>query len=95
MLWTLSACTGSKIVPPTLFLGHVQWEIEATAWKIRQITFEIILKLDLRKVKLTVEVKVGFLYSATYMVDQEQRALTISEVAVDRQGQAQEGSSPF
>jgi len=31
------------------------------------------------------EVKVGFLYSATYMVDQEQRALTISEVAVDWQ----------
>jgi len=30
-------------------------------------------------------VKVGFLYSATYMVDQEQRALTISEVAVDWQ----------
>jgi len=32
-----------------------------------------------------VKVKVGFLYSATYMVDQEQRALTISEVAVDWQ----------
>ena len=30
-------------------------------------------------------VKVGFLYSATYMVDQEQRALTISEVAADWQ----------
>jgi len=29
------------------------------------------------------KVKVGFLYSATYMVDQEQRASTISEVAVD------------
>jgi len=28
------------------------------------------------------KVKVGFLYSATYMVDQEQWALTISEVAV-------------
>ena len=32
-----------------------------------------------------VKVKVGFLYSSTYMVDQEQRALTISEVAVDWQ----------
>jgi len=30
-------------------------------------------------------VKVGFLYSAAYMVDQEQRALTTSEVAVDWQ----------
>jgi len=34
---------------------------------------------------LKVKVKVGFLYSATYMVDHEQRALTISEVAVDWQ----------
>jgi len=34
---------------------------------------------------VNVKVKVGFLYSATYMVDQEQRALTISEVAVDCQ----------
>ena len=33
----------------------------------------------------TVKVKVGFLYSATYMVDHEQRALTISEVEVDWQ----------
>jgi len=32
-----------------------------------------------------VNVKVWFLHSATYMVDQEQRALTISEVAVDWQ----------
>jgi len=32
---------------------------------------------------IKVKVKVGFLYSATYTVDQEQRALTISEVAVD------------
>ena len=32
-----------------------------------------------------VKVKVGFLYSATYVVDQEQHALTISEVAVDWQ----------
>ena len=32
-----------------------------------------------------VKVKVGFLYGATYMVDQEQRALTVSEVAVDWQ----------
>jgi len=32
-----------------------------------------------------VKVKVGFLYSTTYMVDQEQHALTISEVAVDWQ----------
>ena len=32
-----------------------------------------------------VKVKVVFLYSATYMVDQEQRALTISEMAVDWQ----------
>jgi len=31
------------------------------------------------------KVKGGFLYSATCMVDQEQRALTISEVAVDWQ----------
>jgi len=31
------------------------------------------------------KVKVGFLYSATYMADQEQRALTISEVAVNWQ----------
>jgi len=31
------------------------------------------------------KVKVGFLYSTTYMVDHEQRALTISEVAVDWQ----------
>jgi len=31
------------------------------------------------------KVKVWFLYSATYMVDHEQRALTISEVAVDWQ----------
>jgi len=31
------------------------------------------------------KVMVGFLYSATYMVDHEQRALTISEVAVDWQ----------
>ena len=30
-------------------------------------------------------VKVGLLYSATHMVDQEQRALTTSEVAVDWQ----------
>jgi len=30
-----------------------------------------------------VKVKVWFLYSATYMVDQEQHDLTISEVAVD------------
>jgi len=37
------------------------------------------------QVKVKVKVKVGFLYSATYMVDQEQRALTISEVAVDWQ----------
>jgi len=35
--------------------------------------------------KVKVKVKVGFLYSATYMVDHEQRALTISEVAVDWQ----------
>jgi len=34
---------------------------------------------------IKVKVKVGFLCSATYMVDQEQRALTISEVAVDWQ----------
>ena len=32
-----------------------------------------------------VKVKVGFLYSATYTVDQEQRASTILEVAVDWQ----------
>jgi len=32
-----------------------------------------------------VKVKVGFLYSATCMVDQEQRALAISEVAIDWQ----------
>jgi len=32
-----------------------------------------------------VKLKVGFLHSATYMVDHEQRALTISEVAVDWQ----------
>ena len=32
-----------------------------------------------------VKVKVGFLYSATYTADQEQRALTISQVAVDWQ----------
>jgi len=39
-----------------------------------------------RRLKVKVKVKVGFLYSATYMVDQEQpRALTISEVAVDWQ----------
>ena len=31
------------------------------------------------------KVKVGFLYSATYTVDHEQRALIISEVAVDWQ----------
>jgi len=34
---------------------------------------------------IKVKVKVGFLYSTTYMVDQEQCALTISEVAVDWQ----------
>jgi len=34
---------------------------------------------------MMVHVKVRFSYSATYMVDQEQRALTISEVAVDWQ----------
>ena len=34
---------------------------------------------------LAPQVKVGFLYSATYMVDHEQRALAISEVAVDWQ----------
>jgi len=34
---------------------------------------------------IKVKVKVGFLHSTTYMVDQEQRALTISEVAVDWQ----------
>ena len=33
----------------------------------------------------TKKVKVGYLYSATYVVDQEQRTLTISEVAVDWQ----------
>ena len=33
----------------------------------------------------SLKVKVAFLYSAAYMVDQEQRALTISEVAVDWQ----------
>ena len=32
-----------------------------------------------------VKVKVGFLHSGTYMVDQEKCALTISEVAVDWQ----------
>jgi len=34
---------------------------------------------------LEVKVKIGFLYrpSCAYMVDQEQRRLTISEVAVD------------
>jgi len=32
-----------------------------------------------------VQVKVGFLYSTTYMLDQEQRTLTISEAAVDWQ----------
>jgi len=32
---------------------------------------------------MKVKVKVGFLYSTTYMVDQEQRAFTIPEVAVD------------
>jgi len=32
-----------------------------------------------------VKVKVGFLHSATYMVDHEQHTLTISEVAVDWQ----------
>jgi len=32
-----------------------------------------------------VKVKVGFLYSATYTADQEQRALTISQAAVDWQ----------
>jgi len=35
------------------------------------------------KTVVVVKVKVGFLYSTTYMVDQEQRALTVSEVAVD------------
>jgi len=33
----------------------------------------------------TYKTGVGFLYSATYMVDQQQHALTISEVAVDWQ----------
>jgi len=32
-----------------------------------------------------VKVKVGFLYTDTYVVDKEQHALTISEVAVDWQ----------
>ena len=36
-------------------------------------------------VAIKVKVKVGFLCSTAYMVDQEQRALTISEVAVDWQ----------
>jgi len=47
----------------------------------RNAIFGHVAKLSYLKVK----VKVGFLYSATYMVDQEQRALTISEVAVDWQ----------
>jgi len=34
---------------------------------------------------VVVKVNIGFLYSATCMVDQEQCALTISEVAVDWQ----------
>jgi len=34
---------------------------------------------------IKVKVKVGFLYSTTYMVDQEQCTLTISEVAADWQ----------
>ena len=34
---------------------------------------------------LKVKVKVGFFHSATHMVEPEQRALTISEVAVDWQ----------
>jgi len=37
------------------------------------------------KTSVKAKVKVGFLYSTIYMVDQEQRALTISEVAVDWQ----------
>jgi len=36
---------------------------------------------------LSKRVKAGFLYSATYMADQKQRASTISEVAVDWQEQ--------
>jgi len=35
------------------------------------------------RTEVKVKVKVWFLYSDTYMVDHEQRALTISEVAVD------------
>ena len=44
--------------------------------------------------KVKVKVKVGFLYSVTYMVDQEERALTISEVAVDLQEPIANGAMP-
>jgi len=58
-----------------------------TQAQYRSLTVQMVIeqRLKFRLTHIKVKVKVGFLYSATYMVDQEQRALAISEVAVDWQ----------
>jgi len=45
----------------------------------------VMMRLGHVQYSVCVKVNVRFLYSATYIVDQEQRALTTSEVAVDWQ----------